>query len=326
MHLKKNYLTKSYNLKLYCIMFLLLLLFSFISIFLELKKNIFFANYEIIQFRTNKIIIAILTGAILSITGASLQALLKNPLADPYMIGISGGGVIGSSFAIILFEEYSYIIHFIASICGTSLVLLIILFFLLKNKKSTSLAFILLIGISINSFAASIISLLKILLSPNKVQKLTFLLIGTLNYHSYLIIILFAIVTLIGITLLIKTSGILEIMQFGDEEAISLGINTYIIKIIIYICSTALIGFSITLVGIITFIGLVVPHIIKKIFYKDMRLVIPISAIMGSIVMVILDLLSKIIFPIIHTQLPIGTLSALIGAPIFIIILFNKGN
>lgn len=324
--MKKNYLTKSYKLKLYCIMLLLLLLFSFISICLEFNKSIFFATYEIIQFRTNKIIIAILIGAVLSITGASLQALLKNPLADPYMIGISGGGVIGSSCAIILFEDYSYIIHFIASISGTSLVLIIILFFLLKNKNSVSLAFILLIGISINSFAASIISLLKILLSPNKVQKLTFLLIGTINYHSYFIIILFAFVTLIGIFLLIKTSGILEIMQFGEEEAISLGVNTYIIKIIVYICATALIGLSITLVGIITFIGLVIPHIIKKIFYKDMRLVIPISAITGSIVMVLLDLLSKIIFPLVHTQLPIGTLSALIGAPVFIIILFNKEN
>jgi len=324
--MKKNYLTKSYRLNLYCIMLLLLLIFSFISIFLELKKSIFFANYEIIQFRTNKIIIAILIGAILSITGASLQALLKNPLADPYMIGISGGGAIGSSCAILLFEDYSYIIHFIASISGTSLVLIIILFFLLKNKNSISLAFILLIGISINSFSASIISLFKILLSPNKVQKLTFLLIGTLNYHSYFIIILFAFITLIGITILIKTSGILEIMQFGEDEAISLGINTYIIKIIVYISATALIGLSITLVGIITFIGLVIPHIVKKIFYKDMRLVIPISAILGSISMVLLDLLSKILFPIIHTQLPIGTLSALIGAPIFIIILFNKGN
>lgn len=277
-------------------------------------------DYTIIwDIRIPRILMAGIVGAVLGITGAVYQALFDNPLADSYILGVSSGAALGAVIALSL--GFGFIISplfgfIFAILTGIAAYLLGRKGRKLDNKK------LILAGIIINTMLSALIMLI-ISLSPDKsVQNIIFWLMGNLQNVSYTEVSIAAIVGIIGIAILYSQSKYLNVMILGDEHAITLGIDTNKVRIIILLSTSLILAATVSFVGMIGFVGLLIPHMIKLLFGYDNRLVLPLSALGGGIFLVLCDIISRSI--IAPSELPIGVITALIGAPLFLYLLKSK--
>lgn len=274
-------------------------------------------DYTIIwDIRVPRILMAAIAGAALGITGAAYQALFDNPLADSYILGVSSGAALGAVIALSL--GFGFIISplfgFIFSI------LIGIAAYLLGRKRgkldNTKL---ILAGIIINTMLSALI-MLVLSLSPDKsMQNIIFWLMGNLQNISYTEVSAAAIFGILGIIILYSQSKYLNVMILGDEHAIPLGIDTNKVRIIILLSTSLILAATVSFIGMIGFVGLIVPHMVKLLFGYDNRLTIPLSALGGGIFLVICDIISRSV--IAPSELPVGVITALIGAPLFLYLL-----
>lgn len=305
---------------------LALLALCFLSIFSGpsgISFEFFNQSYgaELLHYRATRALLAIIAGSSLAASGASLQALFRNPLADPHLFGISGGAAVGASL-IIAFGSQSMLAPSMGAIIG-GLVAFIVIFSYLQKTRHSSLGHCLLVGVLINSLAASIITLLKTILPPIKTQSLLYWLIGHIStvpsFHLYFIIPSW----LLGLSLLLRFRGELELLSFGSLETNILGINAQRVVKLVILANCLLIGTIVTFAGMIGFLGLVVPHFIRLMVHADQRFVLPLSALGGALLLLLFDTLSRLSFSLWQTEIPVGALSALILSPFFFFLLIK---
>lgn len=308
------------NFTLFLLLFLCLLS---ISAFLIGPRGVLWFNQQhqaILFYRLQRIVLAIIAGSSLAASGASLQALFRNPLADPHLFGISGGASLGAALAICFFSSTTWFYPNIGALLG-GLIVFLIVFIYVKKSHLRSLSSCLLLGILINSLTASLITLLKTILPPLKTQNLLFWLVGHIGTvelsHFYCIIPAW----IFGLYSLFHVRGELELLSFGRTETILLGIDIKRVITLAIIANCILIGTVVTFAGMIGFIGLIIPHFIRLTLFSDTRFVLPTSAIIGAITLVLFDTLSRMSFFIWQTEIPVGALCSVFLSPVFFFLL-----
>jgi iron complex transport system permease protein len=273
----------------------------------------------ILRLRLPRILTAMLVGASLSIVGAVFQALLKNPLAEPYILGVSSGGALGAIIAISIGVQLTGISLF--SFVG-SLVTFFFVFLFGRRFGEIDPNTILLVGVMVNAFLSALI-LFIVSLIDQSFRTALFWLMGNLSLTDYSSISLIAIVFVIASIIFLYFSNQFNLISIDEENAKQFGVKTRLLKNLSFIFGSLLIGVVVANVGIIGFVGLVVPHLCRLIFGYDNRIVMPTSIFVGAIFMMIADLFSRLILSPI--EIPIGSITAVIGSPIFIFLLKHKG-
>ncbi len=291
---------------------------------IETVKVLFGSNEDSIQaaillkLRLPRILTAILVGASLSIVGTVFQALLKNPLAEPYILGVSSGGALGAVIAIAVGLQMIGISIF--SFLGSSLTFFIVFLFGRRFGEIDPNT-LLLVGVMINAFFSALI-LFIVSMIDQSFRTALFWLMGNLSLTDYSSISLIAFVFLISTIVFTLFSNQYNLISIDEENAKQFGVNTNLLKNLSFIFGSLLIGLVVANVGIIGFVGLVVPHICRLIFGYDNRIVLPTSIFIGSIFLMIADLISRtMLSPI---EIPIGSITAVIGSPIFIFLLKHR--
>ena len=269
--------------------------------------------------RLPRIIAAIIVGASLSIAGASFQGLFKNPLVSPDLLGVSNGAGFGAAIAIIL--SFGNILTqasaFIFGIISVS-----ITYLLSKSYKSAGTLVLVLSGVAVSALFNALISGIKFLADPyDKLPEIVYWLMGSLEKVTLNQISIIIIPILIGLAILLIMRWHLNLLSMGDEEAQSLGLNPNKLRLIFIIACTLITSASVSISGIIGWVGLVVPHITRMIVGPDHKILLPASISIGASFLLIIDTLSRTMFAL---EIPLGILTAIVGVPIFLYLL-QKG-
>lgn len=283
-----------------------------------LQMNILDEGVEpfLLSLRYKRIALAALVGASLAATGAALQALLRNPLADPYIIGVSGGAAVGGAAVLALGIASAGISVGIGAFAG-ALFASAGLGYFVSRVGATQNDAALLAGVVFNSFAAAMLTLIKTLLPAERAYTLLFWLVGYISYVSWETLVPLAGVTVCALGLLVKLSGHIELLALGAIEASRLGVPARQVELAVYALASLLVALTVPLTGMIGFVGLIVPHGLRLVLGPDQRLLIPASALVGAAALVFFDGIARLTFVWLHTELPVGALTALFGAPLF---------
>ncbi|MFP9127473.1 MULTISPECIES: FecCD family ABC transporter permease [Bacillaceae] len=268
--------------------------------------------------RLPRVIVGLCVGACLAASGALLQGVMRNPLADPGIIGVSSGGGLFAIITMVIFPQYSYLLPFIAFIGAFLTTVLIYMF---AWDKGASPVKIILAGVAMNAVLGAIMNGVMVLYS-DRVQSVIGWLSGGLNGRSWYhvdIILPYTIIMLLVSLLAIKPVNILIL---GDDAAKLLGQNVELIRMLIILLASFLAGIAVSVAGLIGFVGLVVPHIIRLLIGEDYRFLLPFSIIGGAALVVIADTAARSLFDPI--ELPVGILLAALGGPFFIILLRRR--
>jgi len=277
----------------------------------------------IINIRLPRIILSALIGAGLSVVGCVFQAIFKNPMADPYVLGISSGSALGASISIVMgISSMAFGIAgttffaFIGAIFTTVLV-----YFIAKTGTKLPTNTLLLAGVSVSFLFSSINSLIMIF-NRDRVEQIVFWTMGSLASATWKQVISLFLFVIIGFILIIIYSRDLNLMLMGDETACNLGIEVNFVKKFLLIVSSIIIASCVSVSGVIGFVGLIVPHITRMIVGPNHKVLIPFSTLGGAIFMIICDTLSRILAP--PAEIPVGAITALFGAPYFIYLLIKN--
>lgn len=303
-----------------------LLFLSIMSILFSLMKgstlisfNEFFnsqtLSHEIFfNIRLPRTINAFVTGSLLALAGALMQALLRNPLADPYVLGTSGGAAVATLLMMVCGVTG---ISLTVGAWAGSLLSISVIFILAGQKRGWNPDHLILIGIALASGFSAIISLILLTSTDHELRGMMFWLIGDLSTTH---IPLFEIILLgIGLLFSLTLSQELNILIRGEKEALALGINVQNLKIKLFLLSSILTASAVTLAGCIGFIGLIVPHLFRLIAGYDHRFLLPCSALLGGSLLTFADTISRVAFA--PQQLPVGIIMTIIGIPIFLFLL-----
>ena len=269
--------------------------------------------------RLPRIIAAILVGAGLSIAGATLQGLFKNPLVSPDLLGVSNGAGFGAALAILL-SAGNLFIQLGAFVFG--LISVSITYIISKSYKAGGTLVLVLSGIAVSAFFNALISGTKYLADPyDKLPEIVFWLMGSLSKVSNSQLFMILIPLVIGLVIILLLRWHLNLLSMGDEEAQSLGLNPNRLRLIIIFACTLVTSASVSISGIIGWVGLVVPHITRMIVGPDHKILLPASLSIGASFLLLIDTISRTVLTI---EIPLGILTALIGVPIFLYLL-RKG-
>lgn len=272
----------------------------------------------IMDLRLPRILIGMLVGACLAASGALLQGVMKNPLADPGIIGVSAGAGVAAMITMVIFPHLSYLLPLSAFI-GALLTALVIYF--LAWEKSTSPVKIILAGVAINALLGAITNGIMVLYS-DRVQAVLPWLAGGLNGKGWYHLEFMLPYAVIGLILTFFTSKSANLLLFGDDSAKLLGQKVELHRFLLIVLAALLAGVAVSVAGLIGFVGLVIPHIIRLLIGEDYRYLLPLSMLGGAILVVISDVLARVLFDPI--ELPVGVLLACIGAPFFLYLLKQR--
>lgn len=279
-------------------------------------------NADIIfNIRLPRSILAFFVGASLSLTGIVMQSILRNPLASVYNLGISSGAGLGASLLIITGINFNqYFISAISTLFAF-ITIIFILFIAGRIDKYMNNNSIILAGIVISLFLYSLMSFF-IYIFPKYSNRIILWQLGNLYLKNFIDILIIILITIIFLIVLMKYSTVLDIMTFGDTTSLSLGVNAKKMRIFFIIVSSFITAILVSFVGIIGFVDLVSPHIVRKIFGAKHIAAIPMSALFGGMLLNIADIFSRIMVQ--GANIPIGIVTALIGAPFFLYIFLNN--
>lgn len=272
------------------------------------------------RLRLPRIVLSVMVGASLSVCGAAYQSVFRNPLTDPYILGVSSGASLGAAVAIIAgLQYYLWGIGAFALVTALLTVLLIYRIASIGNRLHTTT--LLLTGVCITFLITALISFLMVL-HQDKMESIIFWTMGSFASASWLDVALLAPVALVGIAVVIYHSKDLNLLLAGSETAQSLGVEVEKVKRTILFFTTLMVAFAVSTCGVIGFVGLVVPHGIRLVTGADNRKVVPYSIFVGGLFLLICDTLSRTLLP--PSELPVGSLTALVGAPLFIYLLYKN--
>jgi len=271
------------------------------------------------EIRLPRVLLAALAGAMLSVSGAVLQGVLKNPLSDPYILGVSAGGALGAAVSMSVGLP-------LYAVCIVSFIAALIAVLTVYNFSRTSSGIrpevLVLAGVALSSLLGAI--LVAVILSSSNLQSVYFWLFGSFSFASPVFVKIAAVAAVLGIAISAIFSKQLNILLLGEEEAVSLGVNTGLVRIVLLTAASLLSAVSVAMCGIIGFVGLIIPHIIRLVIGGNNIYLIPASGLLGASFLVIADLLSRTLIS--PAELPVGIITAFAGAPFFIFLLRKKNN
>jgi len=296
---------------------ILLLTFMVAAIFIGRAP---LSEFVMVYLRVPRILMSVFAGASLALCGAIFQTIFRNPICDPYILGISSGASIGAALAFILGLDF-YLFGVTSFALLTAFVTLLLMLGIMQLSKIKSSYIMLLAGISLNFLMASLLTLL-IVLNHQEMQKIIFWTMGSFATVSYYDLYFFIPIFLLSAFFILLLSKDLNIMQLGNTQAQTLGVNTQKITYITLFLSSILIAATVSICGVIGFIGLIVPHLVRIIWGNNTKTLFVFSILLGAIFMLLADTMSRTV--VINSELPVGSITALIGTPYFIYMLLKK--
>jgi iron complex transport system permease protein len=275
----------------------------------------------ILSLRFPRALLAGLVGAGLSVSGAIFQALLKNPLADPYILGVSSGAAVGAIVAILMGLSTLSLGLPLASFMGALLTILAVFYFGRQEGKVHPNT-LLLAGVIIGSFLSALIMFFISVSQKEELHTIIFWLMGDFSFSNYQTIRIIFPYILLSFIFLYSRARQLNLILSGEEDALQLGVNVENLRLISYLSASLLTAASVSVCGLIGFVGLIVPHSVRLIFGPDHRLLIPCSALVGASFLIASDTLARtLLAPI---ELPVGVITATFGGPFFIYLLKTR--
>ena len=274
----------------------------------------------VLEIRLPRSLLAVLVGAGVSAAGAAIQGLFRNPLADPALIGVSAGAALFAALFIVIGGSQGIAVlgmtgsAFLGGLIATWVVLLV-------GQRGGGLSTMLLAGIAINAIALSGVGLLSYLSSDSQLRSISVWALGSLNGANWMAVATaLAIPILIGLLYLESLS--LNVVTLGDEEAAHLGVSHEKLRVRIILLSALAVGIGVALTGVIAFLGLVVPHLIRMTLGSNHKIVLPGSALLGGLLLLVADTLARTVFA--PAELPVGILTALVGGPFFVFLILRE--
>ena len=273
----------------------------------------------ILQIRLPRILLAILIGASLAVSGAAFQAMFVNPLVSPGILGVLAGASFGAALGMLISEQW-YVAQVLAFVFGFVAVgVAVVIGGMVTNSRSTIM--LVLGGVISGSLFTALLSVIKYVADPySTLPAIVYWLMGSLTMADLSGVLLVSVPILLSIAGLILMSKYFDLLSLGDEEAKALGVNVPLIRMAAIVLATLASSLSVVMAGIIGWVGLIIPHIIRMAVGPSHRLLIPLSAIVGGIFLLLADSVSRLALSV---EIPIGILTSLIGIPVFIIVLKN---
>lgn len=276
------------------------------------------------QLRLPRIILAAAVGAGLASSGVIMQAIVKNPLADPYILGISSGASLGATAAILLGIGAGLGENFIglAAFAGAFAISLLVLFISNLGGRSNSVK-LLLAGMALSAVCSAFSSFI-VYFANNKegMQTIAYWMMGSFSGAKWDNLIVIVPIVIVAVLFFWSQSRILNLMLLGDESALTLGTDLHIYRQFYLLISSIIVGFVVYAAGTVGFVGLIVPHVIRMLVGTDHKRLVPVIALAGAIFLVVADTLCRILIP--GAELPIGILVAMIGAPCFVYLMVKR--
>ena len=277
-------------------------------------------RFIIFEVRLPRIILAVLTGSLLSMAGVVYQAIFQNPMADPYIIGISSGAAFGATIAIIFLPPMMLLGNSIVSLAAflSAILTSILVYFISKTKRGVDTFSLLLTGVVISTVLSSFISLMM-LAHQDEAMKIMTWTMGSFNAKSWNHVLTILIPTVIGIFFTIYHGKDLNVLVMGEEEAMTMGLDTKRLKRNMLLICALLTSIAVSVSGIIGFVGLIVPHFIRLIFGSEHKFLLKASFVFGAIFMLLSDTIARSLID--GFEVPVGIITSLIGGPLFLILL-----
>lgn len=292
------------------------------SLFVDLEP--FWTGTEaalLLYHRLPRVLLACLVGAALASAGVSYQGVFQNPMASPDILGASSGAAFGAALAILCDLSSSMIILF-AFAGGLLTVLLVVV--TARHARGRQLFGLILSGIMVSSLLSSATSFLKLMADPaDQLPAITYWLMGSLNGTLPKDVWFALLPILLGLLPLMLFRWRLNLLTLGDEQAQTLGIHAGRLRLLVIVCSTLITAASVAVSGMIGWIGLVIPHLARRLIGNDYRYLLPASALFGAVFLLLVDNISRILFT---TEIPLGILTAFIGAPFFLYLMTREGE
>ncbi|HYX26932.1 MAG TPA: iron ABC transporter permease [Pyrinomonadaceae bacterium] len=267
--------------------------------------------------RLPRIVLAGVVGICLASAGAAYQALLRNPLAEPYLLGVSNGAAVGTMLALVFFARFEWSRPVLAF--GGALLASSIVYQLARGRAGATPDRLILAGVIVTTFLSSAIVFITTLMDATRVRSFTFWLLGDLSGTTGSLLIVTLVAVAVGLIALVLNARSLNLMMLGERDAFDLGVEVGRVRLIVFIAASLLVGASVASSGSVGYVGLVVPHLVRLSFGSDNRLVIIASAIAGAAFVIVADTIARTI--IAPRELPVGAITALVGAPLFIYLL-----
>lgn len=267
--------------------------------------------------RLPRVLLSACVGASLAVAGASLQALLRNPLAEPYLLGVSNGAALGTMIAFVFFDQFVFARPLFA-FAGAGIATFTV-YQMARSRAGMNVERLVLSGVIVTTFLSSIIILLTSLLDAARLRGFTFWLLGDLSQATMNGFYLTLAASILGTIVLTSQARPLNLMMIGERDALDFGVEVGRVRMIVFGIASLLVGTAVAASGSVGYVGLIVPHLVRLAIGSDNRLVVPLSAISGAIFVVLADTVARTV--IAPRELPVGAVTAIIGAPMFIYLL-----
>ena len=272
------------------------------------------------QLRLPRVLMSALVGAVLSVCGAAYQSIFRNPLTDPYVLGVSSGASLGASVAILLgLETWLWGVGGMALAAALLTVVLIYRIASIGNRMHTTT--LLLTGVCLTLLISALISFLMVL-NQEKMDSIIFWTMGSFGSSTWADVAAMAPVAAVGIGVVLWHSRDLNLLLAGSEEAQSMGIDVERVKRVLLLFTTLMVAFAVSSCGVIGFVGLIVPHAVRLVAGPDNRRVVPYSMLCGAIFVLLCDTMARTVLR--PSELPVGSITSLVGAPMFIYLLYKN--
>ncbi len=282
----------------------------------------------LLSFRLPRVLLAAVAGGGLALVGGAFQALLRNPLAEPYVLGVSGGAAVGATAVIAVGINAVGVIGAAlvpaAALAGGLAATVLVYAVARRAPRGPAGASILLAGVMVNAIASSIITFAKLIVEPSRAQQMLRWLVGFIELPTWRGLAVVSAYVLIGCGWLWLDSGRLNVLALGDESASALGIDVSRLERRVFIAASCVVGAIVSMTGLIGFVGLVVPHALRRAVGPDHRRLLPLCFLAGAVLLVLCDLGTRLLFRVFGTMLPVGAITALIGGPLFLYMLTRR--
>ena len=275
--------------------------------------------------RLPRLVMAVVVGAVLATVGAALQALVRNPLAEGGILGISGGGALGAIVALVFLARLGWSESIVPIVAfGAALLSTVAVYRLAEVDGQLEPFTLLLVGVIFNAFWGAAIMVVNSVVNFYYAHTILFWLMGSLEAPTWHEVALVAALGVAGFVALMYHARDMNLLSLGDEAAAELGVDVNFLRRLIFVATSVMVGAVVSVSGIIAFVGLIVPHMLRLAFGSDHRLLIPASLIGGAAFMVIADLIARV--AISPAEIPVGAITALFGGPFFVYMLRREGG
>ncbi len=277
----------------------------------------------IFDIRLPRVVLAGLVGSALATAGATYQGLFRNPLADPYLIGVAQGAALGAVIGFLLppaWHSLGFGIIPLLAFCG-AVISTAVVYNLARVGKTIPVTTLILAGVALGALLASVVSYL-VISSGEKMGGIMFWLMGSFSLSQWSEVIIALPYVILGVTIILLYARPLNLMQLDEEQAQQLGINVERLKLVLLAAATLITAAAVSFVGIIGFVGIIVPHAVRLIWGVDHRFLLPLSILTGAVFLILADMIARTV--VAPTEIPIGVITALCGAPFFLYLLKRR--